>query len=467
MMTTPTIGTKNVRFLRRLLEEYRSMSFPVDVVVYSDVPQDLGGDVEVKVGLPADGAHYLPFEHRKLFAERADDYDVFIYTEDDTFVMQRQIEAFWKVAPLLGPDEVPGFLRYEVDPQGHKFITTIHGFFSWKMDSVKTVDGHVFAEFENKHSALFMLTREHLRTAIGSGKYLTRPPLSRYYGEIESVTSDLYERCGLRKLVCLSSVDDFMVHHLPNKYIGRLGLPREALDAQVRALVEIRDGKRPKQKLFRTRTNLPFDYWDKRYYGRCPFDLVGVLGGGSRRVLSVGCGSGEAEAPLVAAGHRVTGIPLDSVIAVTAEEKGVRTVGADFGAAFADLDGAQFDDVLFLDVLEFLPEPVQMLRRVTGLLGPSGRVVIVVPNFRARDWWKHKVQRLGDFQRPSVTGRFEDDGLHLTTRQMVRRWVREAGLKVKRVAYQVPRKRKRLHWSTAGVLRELLAERLLIVAARA
>ena len=60
-------GTKNAEHLNRLLREYRSMSLKVDIVVLSNIPKDLGSDIEVIVGAPTKDPWSLPFGHKRIF----------------------------------------------------------------------------------------------------------------------------------------------------------------------------------------------------------------------------------------------------------------------------------------------------------------------------------------------------------------------------------------------------------------
>src|ERR1700688_853748 len=104
-------GTQNDRYLHRLLAEYRSMSYEVDIIVLSNLSKDLGPDVEVKVGLPTKDPWSLPFSHKQLFADRRSNYDLFIYSEDDMLVTERNIRAFLAATEILKKNEIAGFLR--------------------------------------------------------------------------------------------------------------------------------------------------------------------------------------------------------------------------------------------------------------------------------------------------------------------------------------------------------------------
>src|SRR5690242_6563867 len=102
------------------------MPWSVDIVVLSNIPKELPGDVEVLIGLPDPSNPWsLPFAHRALFAERRDRYDLFIYSEDDTLVRQGNIEAFLEASQMLRADEIAGFLRSEVDPAGAMFVSSV------------------------------------------------------------------------------------------------------------------------------------------------------------------------------------------------------------------------------------------------------------------------------------------------------------------------------------------------------
>src|SRR5687768_12101494 len=87
-------GTKNDRYLSRVLSEYRSMPYDLNLVALSNLKKDLGADVEVVVGVPQKNPWSMPFSHRRIFAERQDAYDLFLYSEDDMLVTERNIAAF-------------------------------------------------------------------------------------------------------------------------------------------------------------------------------------------------------------------------------------------------------------------------------------------------------------------------------------------------------------------------------------
>lgn len=413
-------GRKNRRYLAVLLDEYRRMEFDVDIVVLSEVRKDLGDDVEVIVGLPGPSPRTLPFAHRALFADRCNDYDLFIYSEDDTRITARHISAFLEESDRLPEPYIPGFLRFEIAPDGKRRCSSIHSKYGWLPDTVERINDQLYAQTSNAHSACFLLRRPQLERALNSGNFLIQPHVGREDMMVAAAT-DPYINCGLVRVIPLSRIEDFMVHHLPNAYIGKLGLPEKDFQIQLKALT---DPKLDRRRLFETRTKLDTVAWDKSYYERPIPELREVLTG-AQRVLTVGCGSGDAEHVALGVGADVVGIPLDDVIGAAARQRGVRTLPPDFDDAFAQLEERSFDRILFLSVLHHIEDPIELLTATARFLRDDGEIIIYVPNIY-REIARSIVRRQRR-PRPS-SGGYDRDGVHPTSRRIVRRWVRSSGL---------------------------------------
>ena len=97
LVVLASYGTSNDRYLLRLIEEYRSMSFDVDIVILSNLKKQPAPDIEVLVGLPSRDPWSLPFRHKKVFADRIEHYDLFVYSEDDILITERNLRAFLEV----------------------------------------------------------------------------------------------------------------------------------------------------------------------------------------------------------------------------------------------------------------------------------------------------------------------------------------------------------------------------------
>lgn len=457
-------GDKNDAYLSRVLSEYRSMSYQTDIVVLSNVNKDLGRDVEVVTGLPNKNPHSLPFGHRRIFAARKDAYDLFIYTEDDILITQRNIEAFLRVTRILPPQELAGFFRWEQYPDGRRYYPDAHYFYRWMPDSVKMIGGHTFARFTNDHSGCYALTRSQLAQAIASGGFLI-PPHQHKYGLLETAATDPYLQCGFRKLICLSHFDDFLVPHLPNKYIGsQLGLDASEFSKQLEALLHPRKSSYADGSLLEPQTKVFHCEWSKDHYEPCRRDLVRMFPPSTRTVLSIGCGWGKTEAELVRKGIEVTAIPLDSVIAACAESRGVKVVHGGLDGAMAQLRGRQFDGVLMSGVLHLMQDPTRALCYASALLAERGVLVATIPTFHRLPflwlWLQHPSRYQGwrDFQR---------SGVHPIGRRQARTWFRNAGLSLERISGIIPKRWKSLVAASGGLAEAFFSSEYTFVGRRA
>src|SRR2546428_14015400 len=99
---------------------------------------------------------------------------------------------------------------------------------------------------------------------------------------------------------------------------------------------------------------------------------------GSGRYLDVGCGSGAALAVAKALGWRIAGIEMDAAAAAIARRFTDEVhVGDVLTAPFAR---ARFDVVTAFHVLEHVPDPVAVARRMLDWLAPGGLLIIEGPN---------------------------------------------------------------------------------------
>lgn len=113
------------------------------------------------------------------------------------------------------------------------------------------------------------------------------------------------------------------------------------------------------------------------------------------RVLDLGCGTGELARALAAAGLRVTGTDISPQMLIRAANYGVSPEGPP-GPQFVPLEpdwqtlpfeSERFDVMVISSVLEYVPEPVAVLRECARVLRPGGVLLYTVPDLRHPIRW--------------------------------------------------------------------------------
>ncbi len=434
LATIASFGVKNLGYLKRVIQSYHSMTMDVDVVVFSDAPKELGPRVKVIVGLPTKNPWSLPFAHKPYLAANIEAYDLFIYSEDDAGVTERHIEAFLEITPLLAPTEIAGYLRYEEDKNGNWSFPEIHGMFHWKPDSVCRRANHVVAEFDNEHAAFFLLTQAQLRKVIASGGFL-RAPIEGRYDLACTAATDPYTNCGFRKVVSVTAWKDFSMHHLPNRYVGQLGLPMTDFRKQIDALIGIANGTHPSSSLCETETRISQGTWSKSYYEPPCEKLLALVPPGTRTVLSIGCGSGEMEKILLQRGMTVTALPLDSVIGSVAADLGLEIVHGTLPEGLAKLGNRRFDTILISNLLHLLRNPIPVIDRCAKLLSANGAVLVAGPNF---EYLPVQARRFfGDAEYRKLR-EFSSSNVNPFSLVELAGWFQQAGLDLNQLTWQAP-----------------------------
>ncbi len=379
LVAVVNFGHGNRAFLEQVLKEFRAARkhFEIHLAVLSNIPKNLSDDVEVVVGLPTQNPRSLPFASRPLFRQRLEEFDHFVYIEDDTLMTANVLANALAADATLQADELVGFIRTEEAPDGSLYYSSSHSFFRWIPDSACIRGESLWAQFSNDHAACYVVSREKLRRAIDSGGFPNEPHDERY-GMLESAATDIYTRCGLKRLVCVDKLDDFTLPHLPNKYIGKLGLPKPEMEWQISAVRKIFNGELPNTSLLQPESKLPDGLGSKHCHEPHDETLARLIPKEKQRLLCLCSGDGIAEAKLAEMGHDVTVRPLDSILGWCCQQRKLKVDY--FDRDEHSLAQNQFDGLILRDVLQLLNNPVAELFRLRAALKPGAFIVVRVPN---------------------------------------------------------------------------------------
>lgn len=104
-----------------------------------------------------------------------------------------------------------------------------------------------------------------------------------------------------------------------------------------------------------------------------------------KRVLDVGCSDGWLLSRLAVQGNEVCGIDIDARALQVARERGVSNLHRASVEEFvvtATREDLRFDLITMFDVLEHTTDPVRVVRDLSMLLAPGGRLIGTVPHRR-------------------------------------------------------------------------------------
>ncbi|MBM3836833.1 MAG: hypothetical protein FJ398_02520 [Verrucomicrobia bacterium] len=217
-------GDGQLLYLHQILIAYDNMSgFEVDVVLHTTVPLDLSRYAFRATQIPCDPAmgRDLALCHRKVMDEAQDQYDLFIYTENDVLIAEDNLRAFCETNAVLPEPYVAGFIRYERnrerpdDPE--MYLPDAHPSGGRVLKGQLVLNGLRCARLRNLHQGCSVLTRAQLKCAMKSPfyHYYNRgDPLNREVG-----ASFVYIGCGLQKVIPIDRLEELMIHHLSDKYV--------------------------------------------------------------------------------------------------------------------------------------------------------------------------------------------------------------------------------------------------------
>jgi SAM-dependent methyltransferase len=165
--------------------------------------------------------------------------------------------------------------------------------------------------------------------------------------------------------------------------------------------------------------NAPYQYFEDVNWG-----LLRLWNGRKGlRVLDAGCGFATTSARIEKLGNEVTGIEESAVACEVAAKRLTRVVNTDLQTA--DLGDAQFDVIIFADVLEHVPWPVGVLRNYLRWLAPNGSVIISLPNVGL---WSVRFAHLFGRWQYEETGVLDRTHLRFFTRKSARWLLEQCGL---------------------------------------
>ena len=181
-----------------------------------------GGSVTFKLlALPASLKFDMTMQHRHEMRNRIDDFDVFVYAEDDIHVEVRHVMTYYHEALKLqkadhGDKYVLGWQRFEKNGIGMGADQVM-----WEngVDSYHAVEigGELYVTMVNPHAGAWIATRDELKQHHRQCHILSVPKTAGSFTRVRAGGWNLYLNCGRRKVMPVKNIANFLIHHLPDK----------------------------------------------------------------------------------------------------------------------------------------------------------------------------------------------------------------------------------------------------------
>jgi 2-polyprenyl-3-methyl-5-hydroxy-6-metoxy-1,4-benzoquinol methylase len=135
-----------------------------------------------------------------------------------------------------------------------------------------------------------------------------------------------------------------------------------------------------------------------------------------RSLLDVGAGTGLLVDAARRRGLNAIGIEPSRALTAHANQSGIPVIEGIL--PHAALEDRAFDLVTLVDVIEHVPQPVDLLRRCAGRLTPTGFLVVVTPDITSvparlmgKRWWHYRLAHIGYFSPRSLAAAAEQANL--------------------------------------------------------
>lgn len=170
------------------------------------------------------------------------------------------------------------------------------------------------------------------------------------------------------------------------------------------------------------------------YYTKRREDLIARVPDEARRILEVGCGTGETAGRIkeLRGGHiEVAGIELDRDAGEKAKAKLDRVIVGNAEAIELPFEKGYFDCIIYGDVLEHLVDPWGTLTKHCVFLKKGGRVIASIPNIAHYRIVKMLRKKEWTYQ---DAGLLDRKHLRFFTRKSIREMCEGAGLEIMEMA---------------------------------
>lgn len=246
-------GDNQEKYLMRMLKEFNSFKkYDISVILLNTKKLANLKYPKLKIQqkiFPLEIRNELPNQHKEIFFKEKDNFDLFLYAENDVLIKEKHLDYFLREMKFLnGTKFIPGFMRWEENENGEKFLmdsppqqggATRRNFIklSWEffpksifnllclifektfvIKKVWKIRGKDYFEIQNNHQAFYLINKRQLNKNIIPNRKKIKSCM--FCSPKVTAASFPYFRkvSGLIKIMPINNLEDVLIHHMPNKY---------------------------------------------------------------------------------------------------------------------------------------------------------------------------------------------------------------------------------------------------------
>jgi hypothetical protein len=219
-----------IKYINRIIEETNNYKYETDIFIHTN-NKDLceNNFINYKNGLiniifhdlSNINPYYLTWKCRNLLYKQRNDYDIFMYIEDDILVPNKAIE-YWKKynEKLIELNYNLGFLRIELDNSNEEYITDLYGV---KFNKNIILDNDIYCvNDKNPYCAFWIYNKKEFNRFVESKYYdinNIKGPCIREKSAYGLINSKWYIETII-PIIDNKLIEDCKIYHMANNYVN-------------------------------------------------------------------------------------------------------------------------------------------------------------------------------------------------------------------------------------------------------
>ena len=207
----------------KVLETVQSYKkYKVDIIIYTTepiYPNHLTDNVKV-FNYDKSIKENLVTQHRSHILTSINDYDLFLYLENDIIINESTIDTFIEENSILDDNTTVGFIRYE-DCNGKKYLNEfMPGCTHNHLPKFKNINDKTYFTLCNVHQGCYLLEQRHLKKFISNNQFTLNLGPGLEAAASNFYKSDLWPGLpnALEKVYPVNKLEQLLIHHASNKH---------------------------------------------------------------------------------------------------------------------------------------------------------------------------------------------------------------------------------------------------------